>query len=453
MAADRSLTRRGFLASAFAAAAMCTLETRDAFALGRTPTGGKVSFRVPWQLSSIDPHDVRDPAAALFSQAIFDTLFAIDGAQMPYPTLANSLPTREGAGTVLRIREGLRTARGTALDARDVIFSIERAIARGGLPLWADLPKPAAHPAERLAVVFGTADPVKLAKSLSSPLFALVPKSFNSQKPDGTGAFRAELKPSKLTLSRNPNAARGGSFLDSIEVESAPDLKASLRQFEAERDDVGWLGLGLFGGRKGSRKFDLGTLGYVVLMIGTEAGSAGGIGAAQTLANAFGAERIGHLGLGTLPAGAGSPAWTGPKTDLLVDETATHLVEVASTLAPLLSNPGHEVSVLTVARSEIQKRRGKAALMLDLARPLLPGPLGTFVSLANAYDPVKAQELYRKPPKNLASSARQLAAGLEVGVIGEVRAQGGVIAEVNLTKNAVMDSWDLGASYRRKPGK
>ena len=55
--------------------------------------------------------------------------------------------------------------------------------------------------------------------------------------PDGTGAFRADLKGGKLTLTRNTNAARGAAFLESIEGESAAGLNASLRQFESERDN------------------------------------------------------------------------------------------------------------------------------------------------------------------------------------------------------------------------
>lgn len=453
MIGERRQSRRAWLAGTAGAIASIALGAPEARALGRTPVGGKLAFRVPWSLASIDPHDLRDPAAALFAHAIFDPLFAVDATGAPYPTLATTLPQREGAGTVVRLREGLRTARGTALDARDVIFSIDRARARGGAAPWTDLPKPAAHPGERLAVVFGAADPIKLAKALASPLFALVPRSFSATSPDGTGAFRADLKGGKLSLARSANAARGGSFLDAIEVESAADLKASLRQFEAERDDLGWLGMGLFGGRKGAVKFDCGALAWVVLVTGTDAGSGGGIGAAQRLASALPAERLGHLGLGALPAATGSAAWTGPKTDLVVDEDATHLVEIATTLAPILSNPGHEVTAAPLPRAEVAKRRGKAALMLDVVRPLGPGPLGTLLALASAEGAARAAEIARRPPKSPATSARALSASLQVGVVGEVRASGGVVPDVTLAKNTVSDGWDLGASFRRKGAK
>jgi peptide/nickel transport system substrate-binding protein len=450
----RQWSRRTWLAAAFGATASMALGIEEeAFAMGRTPVGGKLSLRVPWSLASMDPHDLRDPAAALFSHAVFDPLYAVDASNNPYASLATAMPQREGAGTVVRLREGLRTARGTALDARDVIFSIDRARARGGAALWTDLPKPAAHPGERLAITFGAADPFKLARALASPLFALVPRGFSASSPDGTGAFKAEIKGGKLTLTRNANAARGAAFLESVEVESAPDLKASLRQFEAERDDVGWLGMGLFGGRKNAVKFDCGVLAWIVLVTGSDAGAAGGAGAAQKLVNALPAERLGHLGLGALPAASGSAAWTGPKTELVVDESAPHLVEIANTLAPILSNPGHEVTALAVSRAEVAKRRGKAALLLDIVRPLGPGSTSTLLALASADDPARAADLVRHPPKTVPASARGAAALLKVGVIGEVRASGGAAPDVSLVKNAVHDGWDLGASYRRKAAK
>lgn len=449
-------SRRQWLSGALglsAALAFGLGDESEALALGRTPLGGKLSLRVPWSLASIDPHDLRDPAAAIFAHAIFDTLFALDGTQSPYAALATGLPTREAPGTVLRLREGLRTARGAALDARDVIFSIDRARARGGAALWTDLPRPTAHPGDRHAVLVGSADPGKVARALASPLFALLPRSFSATSPDGTGAFRADLKASKLTLTRNTNAARGPAFLDAIDVESAPDLKASLRQFEAERDDVGWLGMGLFGGRRNAVRFDCGVLAWIVLVTGTDAGSAGAAGAAQRLASALPEGRLAHLGLGTLPAASGSPAWTGPKTELIVDETATHLVEIANTVAPILSNPGHEVTVSALPRAEVAKKRGKAALVLDVVRPLGPGALNTLVSLASAEEASRAADLVRRPPKGLATTARALATTLKVGVIGEVRASGGLVADTTLAKNAVTDGWDLCASFRKKPSK
>jgi peptide/nickel transport system substrate-binding protein len=128
-------------------------------------------------------------------------------------------------------------------------------------------------------------------------------------------------------------------------------------------------------------------------------------------------------------------------------------VEIANTVAPILSNPGHEVTVSALPRADVAKKRGKAALVLDVVRPLGPTALNTLVSLASAEDASRAADLVRRPPKGLASTARALAATLKVGVIGEVRASGGVAPDVTLAKNAALEGWDLGASFRKKGGK
>ena len=304
-----TLDRRAFLGGLAAALA----SPRLASAMGRTPLGGHVTFHVPWPTGALDPHDLRDPIAALFAAAVVDPLYGLDATGAPYPALAAAMPTRENGETIVRLREGLRTARLASLDAHDVIFSVERARARGAFAVLADLPKPLLRKGDALAVVFGTAEPNHLARALSSPLVALVPRRFTPTAPDGTGAFRADVSPTGLVLTRNLNAARGPAFLDSIEVAPAEDLKASLRAFEAERDDLGWLGMGLHDGRKGAVRFELGRAAWVVLLVGPDAGPASVPGAAQRLVDALPPERLAHLGLGPLPRPRAIPPGPGPR--------------------------------------------------------------------------------------------------------------------------------------------
>ena len=185
-----------------------------------------------------------DPAAALLGQALFDQLFALEASGDPYPTLAADAPSLEGGKTIVRLREGLITAKGRKLDARDVLFSLQRTRRGRALAWWGDLPVPALHPKNPLALLFATADGSRLARTLSSPLFALVPRGFDPTHPDGTGALSAETAAARLILRRNPNAARGASFLEEITIEQAPDLLEPLRSFEGNLTDVGWLGSG-----------------------------------------------------------------------------------------------------------------------------------------------------------------------------------------------------------------
>ena len=446
----RRIPRRVVLAQLAAAAGALALP-RAALGLGRTPLGGRVALHVPWSLGSIDPHDLRDPAAALFAAAIADPIFALDGAGNPFPTLASGMPATEAVGTVVRLREGLRTARLVPLDARDLVFSIDRARARGAAALLAELPTPRVHPGFGNAVIFKAIEPARLAKLLASPLLALLPRKFNPAAPDATGAFRAETSSSRLLLTRNLNAARGPAFLDAVEVTRAPDLRTSLRSFESERDDVGWLGMGLHAGRKGAVRFDLGRVGWVVLTVGEAAGPFGAPGIAQKLADALPIERLAHLGLGPLPPPTGDPAWGGPASELIVDEGAAHLIEIAQSVGPILSRPGHEITVQPLPRSEIAKRRarGKIALGLDVVRPLGPSAREALMALATADDVARARHLALHPPKLApGASPRALTSALRLGVLGELRIAGGAIADLALARSP-LEGWDLGASFRR----
>src|SRR2546428_425756 len=110
-------------------------------------------------------------------------------------------------------------------------------IGAGPGAILASVPRPVAHKGDALAAVFGPVDPGHLARALCSPLVALLPRRFDPGAPDGTGAFRADISPSGISLTRNLNAARGPAFLDAIDIAPAEDLKTSLRSFEAERDD------------------------------------------------------------------------------------------------------------------------------------------------------------------------------------------------------------------------
>jgi peptide/nickel transport system substrate-binding protein len=422
--------------------------------MGRTPVGGALSMSLPWPTTSIDPHDLRDPAGALFGPAIADSLFALDRNAEPYPTLAAAMPTHEGGVTTVQLREGLRTARGVALDARDVIASVERARSRGASALLADVPVPTARRGDRLELAFARRlDPYALARTLASPLLALLPRGFEPARPDGTGAFRAEPSASRLTLVRNDLAARGAAFLDRVDVTRAPDLKASLRAFEAERDDLGWLGTGLFKDRNGAVRFDHGAVAWIVLAIGPVPGALGMPGVAQQLIDAIPPERLAHLGIGSTGQALGDPGWTGPAAELLVDESSPHLVEVARAVAPTLSRAGHEVTVAPIPRDELASRRGrgKALLALDLVRSVGPGPLLGLVALATADDPVRARDIIRHP-RNIrpGTSMRQLTSTLRLGVLGELRVAGGVSPDIMLAGGLPAPGWDLGASFRRR---
>jgi peptide/nickel transport system substrate-binding protein len=449
---DRALiARRAFLGAAAWGGALA-LAPR-AGALGRVPMSGSVAMTLPWPTDRIDPHDVSDPVAALFASALFDGLYALDAAGEPYPTLAADPPALDGGRTIVRLRDGLETARGERLAAREALFSFQRAKKGAAAAWWGDLPLPTLHPKDRLALVFATTDGARIARTLGSPYFVLLPRSFDPVRPDGTGSMMAELTADKLVLRRNPKAARGASFLSEVAIDRAEDLSSSLRSFEGKLTDVGWLGAGLHGARPGALPFDLGSAGFIVLQTGAEAGTWGGPGVAQRLLDGVAPERFQRFGLVSLPQPSGSAQWGGRPCELLLREGSAFMSELGRALASLLSRPGHEVAVRAAPATEIAHRRaaGTYSLMLGIVRPFASTPLGAHVALAAAVDPKNALEILRRPPRITTFDPRIVGRTLSLGVLGELRVMGAHAPDLFLAQSAGAEGWDLGASYRMPP--
>ena len=119
-----SVSRRAFVGGAVAAG---LARATPALAKGRTPQGGKVSLRVPWPIGALDPHRLDDAVAAIFGEALWDTLFTADGT----PALADGDPEAEGPNVRVRLRLGLKTWRDKTFATKDVVFfALNRARAR-----------------------------------------------------------------------------------------------------------------------------------------------------------------------------------------------------------------------------------------------------------------------------------------------------------------------------------
>jgi peptide/nickel transport system substrate-binding protein len=432
---SRALGRRGFFAALLAAS--------GASALGRIPYGGTLRLKVPWPIAGIDPHALDDATAALFGPAVAEPLFALDGSGRPYPTLANAMPEVTPRGTKVSLRPLLNTARGTALDARDLLFSLARARKLGGLGLFASIAEPVADPKDGLSVFVPRADPLELATALSSPITALLPRSFSRLAPDATGAFVATPARGALLLQRNVKAARGPAFVVTIEVRQAADLADALRSFEAGDTDVGWLGAGYHRPRAGAVRFDAGVFGWAVLRTGRDAANWGSPGVAQRLLDAIPPSRLSHLGLYGLPAPSGSPGWGGPPAELLVVDDAPHLLEIGRALAAILSQPGHELTLAPRPRREIEQRRatGQYALAVDFVRSIGPPGRTTMLSLLTAADPALA----KRAPRLGSFDARQIARTLPLGVVGELRIAGAHTAEIR-----GLQDFNLGSVWLKK---
>ena len=416
--------------------------TSAATALGRPPHGGKLALKIPWPLRSLDPHAIEDPVGALFGPAVADPLFALDHRGRPYPSLAAGLPEQTPRGARVQLRPYLRTAKGRPLDARDLLYSWKRARANAAAGLLTAFEEPFHDRSDGLAMIVPGADPTSVATALANPATALLPRGYRSQQPDATGSFVARFERGSLILERNPSAARGASYLWTIEVEPAQDLADALRAFEAGEVDVGWLGSGLHRPRPNAVQFSGPSFGWAVLRTGKQAKSWGAPGVAQRLLDGIPAARLTHLGLHGMRESGGSPRWGGARADLLFAEDAPHLAEIARALAALMTAPGHEVVATARPSGQITSLRsnGQFTLMVDFVRRIGPSYHEAMLSLLTAAKP----ELAGRPPQRVTADVRQLGQILPVGVIGELTINGAHVPGV-----AGLEHWNLGAVYRQ----
>jgi peptide/nickel transport system substrate-binding protein len=417
--------RRRFVGSLalFGAAAVAP---SSALAFGRTPLAGTLRLALPFSAGGLDPHAADDPLSALLAPAIADPLYTLDAQGTPRPALASELPEQLANGARVSLRAGLTSARGKALDAKDLAFTLARARERGGVAVLAELPAPVRDPGAPLALIFPGADAKAVALALASPLTALVPRSFRPEAPDGTGAFRATVSAASLVLERNVNAARGPAFLARVEVTLGVDLSEALRAFEAERSDFGWLGAGLYRPRPGAVPFEGPSFGWVLLRAGRDAGRWSAPGVAQELLDAVPRAPLAHLGL-VAPTGAvrGGAAWGGGNAELVVLQGAPQLVELATRVAAAFSVGGQQVTVRALPKGELADRRasGRYALMLDFVRNGGPPGRTTLLTLLAAANPALAQ----RPPNAPSYEPLDLARTLPLGVLGSLRVQGATL--------------------------
>jgi peptide/nickel transport system substrate-binding protein len=444
------MDRRRFVAGSLAA--MACLATggrgpREAWARGRTPYGAGLALHVPWPVASLDPHRIDDAMAAFFGEALFDTLYTRDATGALVASLAAADPRPTASGLVVALRPGLRFASGTPLDARAAAGAIARARAHDAGAWLADVPAPRATDE---GLLFAMHDARALVRALASPLVAIVPPRFAPERPEGTGPFRAEPLAGALRLARNGLAAGGPAFLDAIEARRAADLAMPLRAFEIGTDDVGWLGSFLHEPRPGSRSFDAGAVAWAILRTGKQAGSLDAPGTAQALADGVPHAALAPLVIGP-PWDQGAAVWTGAPADLLVRDDAPWLVEVARALAVAMSTPGHEIALRPIPAGDLAARRAARAfsLMLDVARPAGPDALGTLLGLATADDAATALALARHPPRG-ELAPRRATRSMRVGVVGEIRLQGGRGADVVLPPSRWGRGVDWGSAFRTR---
>jgi peptide/nickel transport system substrate-binding protein len=187
-----------------------------------------------------------------------------------------------------------------------------------------------------------------------------------------------------------------------------------------------------------------------VLRTGHEAAALDVPGMAQALADGVRYEALAPLVIGARWAAA--PAeWSGAPCDLHVRDDAPWLIEVARAVAASLSAPSHEVTARPTPAAEIAQRRAsrELALMIDVVRPCGPDDYASLLALAAADDPRTAMAVATHPPHR-APAPRAATRTLRVGVLGEIRVQGGRAPDVTLALAGPGAGVDWGGSYRAR---
>jgi peptide/nickel transport system substrate-binding protein len=396
-------------------------------------------MRIPWSLSSVDPHRLDDATAAILGPSLFDTLYQTDEQDNLVAGLAEGDPVVEDGKLRIVLREGLRSSSGRVLGPADVIASIARMKKSGARAWLGEVPgvwmEKSAISFRNPRTPFDAQTPALYKRLFASPLTAVVPANFDADRPDGTGAFRLIRRGDAWTMLRNRFAAMGPAYLDEIAIAPAGSLADSLRAFEAGTDDLGWLGLGLHDPRRGAKPFDAGVCAYAILRTGTDAGTWDAPGVAQQVANSLPHSRLSYLNLGPAWSSVKEEGWGGTPTNLLYREDSAWLADLAGAIAATLSRAGHEVTAKGAPESDLRTLKGSRAygLMLDTVRPLAAGPLGVWAASGSSDDATAFAQALAKPPKFAADvSPRLLTRTFRVGVVGEVRIQGGRAAEVIL---------------------
>lgn len=419
--------------------ALSVSSVSESQALERVPFRGVLKIRVPWAIEALDPDALGDPLSAAFLPFVTETLYARNGATL-FPTLTEALPKVEQGLARVTLRPGLRAANGAKFLAVHALQSLERARRGPAMGLFAEWQDLSVDPEGDRTLLIRTSAPHQVADILCCAASRMTEANFSPKKHRGLGAFTAEIAGRRLVLSRNLSAPRGPAYLDSIVVERADSLGDALSAFEAGDSAVGWFGKGLYRPRAGAIPFSAGSLGWVVLRSHAGLGRWGAPGVLQALLDGTDLTKLGHVGIVGEPPRAARGFWGGPPTTLLVDTACSQLVEAAQVMAGTLSQPGHELLVKRVSKTEIERASAtrEPALSLEFVRALGSKGEHMLVTLLAAQDP----KLALHPPKLKVNAAREVALTLPLGVVGELKLRGACDARfVNLERFELADVW------------
>jgi peptide/nickel transport system substrate-binding protein len=195
---------------------------------------------------SLDPATWADNVNNVVGYSLFNTLVEIDDQLAATPELAESWEARPGAAEwIFNIRKDVHFHNGKALDADDVIYSIQRHMgpnsksgAKGQLAGITQITKLDTHQI-KVGLASGNAD---LPYNLSDYHLQIVPNNFNDwSRPVGTGAFILESYDPGVhcMVKRNPSYWKPGrGHFDAVETVVINDATARSNALLTNQLDV-----------------------------------------------------------------------------------------------------------------------------------------------------------------------------------------------------------------------
>ncbi|HSI40181.1 MAG TPA: ABC transporter substrate-binding protein [Xanthobacteraceae bacterium] len=199
-------------------------------------------------IDTLDPHKATSTLSLQVWSLIYDTLLATDKDGKPVPNLAKSWDVN-AAGTeyTFHLRDGAKCHDGTALDANDVKYTIDRAFDAAN----PSLTKASWGPITGAQVI----NPETVKLTLSSPFVALVPfladsfssiicdsnksaAGFGTSAAIGSGPWKlvSWTKGDRIVLAKNPDYVnfgklaenKGAPYMDGLVITTVPEPQARL---------------------------------------------------------------------------------------------------------------------------------------------------------------------------------------------------------------------------------
>lgn len=223
-------------------------------------TGAAAADDLVWarygDIDSLDPHRATSTLSMQVWDQIYDTLLAFDMEGKAQPNMAESWEASEdGLSYTFKLHDGIMCHDGTAFDANDVKFTIDRAF--GDNP---SLTKTSWGPIDSVEVV----DPLTVKVSMSSKFGAFIPfladsfssmvcdtntaETFGSSTGIGTGPFKLVewVKGDEVVLEKNadyrnlgkPVDNQGAPYIDRLIVRTVPEPQTRLAALRTGEVDI-----------------------------------------------------------------------------------------------------------------------------------------------------------------------------------------------------------------------